>query len=120
MENNKVEEVISHYGVVGMKWGVRRNKTKSRSSSDYKTNAALKKKSARELSNKELQSVIERVRLEQQFNKAKAGPAKRGRAAVLKVLATSLAGAASALATAAFTDAGRKLIAAAAKKATGA
>lgn len=58
---------IAHYGVKGMKWGVRRDK-KSRSA-DSAAAAKLKRKRISEMSNAELTSVSKRLRLEQEYSR---------------------------------------------------
>ena len=67
-------ETLQHFGVKGMKWGVRRKSTtppKGFFSQDA-ANAADARKKAREhgiisLTNKELQDLVTRMNLEQQF-----------------------------------------------------
>lgn len=70
---------LTHYGVLGMKWGVRKDRksrgSKKRAKSskvttkseDYKKTETQRKKKASELSDKELKETIERMRLEQQY-----------------------------------------------------
>lgn len=67
---------LKHYGVLGMKWGVRKDrskgstrkrKSKSTVSADYKTAKALKKRGTKNLSNEEMRKVIERMNLEKQY-----------------------------------------------------
>lgn len=74
-----LDEVLAHYGVKGMHWGVRRSEaqlaksSKSTDSEDATTAkaAASKAKShgTDSLSNKELQSLVNRMNLEQQYSK---------------------------------------------------
>jgi len=85
MDDNEIDSILAHYGVLGMKWGVRK-KSRGTVSEDYTTTASLRKKSPKELSNKELQTVIERKRLESQFKDANASQIDRGRKAVIKVV----------------------------------
>lgn len=73
------EDFLSHYGIKGMKWGVRRSerqlekarKRRAASSEDSRSaqdaQAKVKKGSVDALSNKELQSMVTRMNLEQQF-----------------------------------------------------
>lgn len=67
-----VEEVLAHYGVRGMRWGVRKNRVDT-SSDDAKNADQAKKKvkagGVKALSNKELQSLVTRMNLEQQFSR---------------------------------------------------
>ena len=69
------EDVLAHFGIKGMKWGVRRTKSQLADSKDHTRAKGLRKKSrfgkTRKLSNDELKVVIERMNLEQQFSNLK-------------------------------------------------
>lgn len=69
---------LQHHGVKGMKWGVRKDRKggglfkrkqidPETQSDDYKTSQTLKKKHISQMSNKELQSLNQRLQLEQQY-----------------------------------------------------
>jgi hypothetical protein len=60
-----VEEVLAHFGVKGMKWGVRGSRP-DMSSPEHKQAKALSKKRTSELTNEELQALITRKNLEKQ------------------------------------------------------
>lgn len=78
-----VDEFLEHFGVRGMKWGVRRggasksSKPKARSVTKMsmdavaakKHKATAKKSSTDALSNKDLQALVTRMNLEQQYKK---------------------------------------------------
>lgn len=66
------EDFLAHYGVKGMKWGVRRKKNNpasSDSASATSTRTAAKKKGVHTVSNAELQAAIRRMQLEQDFKR---------------------------------------------------
>lgn len=66
-----VDEFLEHHGVKGMHWGVRRrDKVSTRSSSDYKTVAAIRNKKPHQLTNKQLKKHNERLNLEMKFREA--------------------------------------------------
>lgn len=67
---DRVDEYLIHYGVLGMKWG----KRKTRASETSKQ--APKK---RRMSNKELQARIKRLKLEKEFAQLTASPPKTSR-----------------------------------------
>lgn len=59
---------LSHYGVLGMKWGRRRGlSSSSTSSSDHIKTASLKKKKLNEMSNQEIKDLTTRLQLERQY-----------------------------------------------------
>lgn len=60
MHNNE----LSHYGVLGMKWGKKKNRVPSQEHVDA---AKLKKKKLNELTNKELETLNKRLQLEKQY-----------------------------------------------------
>lgn len=81
-----VESVLAHYGVRGMKWGVRRRSSSSSSSAeasdDYKMAKAALSKPSHALSNNEMDALIRRMDLESRYTsalaKANAKPTTRG------------------------------------------
>lgn len=81
---------FSHSGVKGMKWGVRKKADIPASSDHIQTEAARQKAKAggghKVLSNKELQDVITRLNLEQQFARLNPSVLKRGEQVVKEIL----------------------------------
>lgn len=71
---------LEHFGVKGMKWGVRKDRSKTKSitgrrvrrqridSEDYTRVKPLRKKKPSELSNKEMQDLVNRLNLERQYS----------------------------------------------------
>lgn len=66
---------LYHFGIKGMKWGVRRDRKRSvqtkqskSDSSDYQDSRDLLKKSPNQLSNAQLRKLNERLNLEQQYS----------------------------------------------------
>lgn len=70
MQQSKKPNELYHYGVLGMRWGVRR----SADSSNVKN---IRKKKVSEMSNKELQDANNRIRLEREYKNLTGGKAKR-------------------------------------------
>jgi hypothetical protein len=58
---------IMHFGILGMKWGIRRKNPSGPSSADKLTSDAIRKKKINELSNKDLETAIKRMQLEKQY-----------------------------------------------------
>lgn len=72
--SESVDDVLAHYGVKGMKWGVRKSrKGKPSPASEDATKAAghrktVKTSGTKALSNKELQELVTRMNLEAQYS----------------------------------------------------
>lgn len=78
---------LAHYGIKGMKWGVRRYQNKDgsltaagkkRYSEDFNTAYNLKRKGPDKLSNSELRKLNERMQLEQNYRKLNPTAVERG------------------------------------------
>ena len=80
----ETEDDIEHFGVKGMKWGVRKRRKSSgrpdrkNASNDYRRSAELSRKPLHELSNKELQDLNYRYNLERQYAQYTKKPLTRG------------------------------------------
>lgn len=75
---------LFHWGIPGMKWGVRRANRRAsaqaRQSEDHKTVAGLRKKKVSEMSNDELKKLTTRLQLEKQLkdlSSVDSGPGKK-------------------------------------------
>ena len=90
----EVYDYLEHFGIKGMRWGVRRSvgsngrvgQRKRRDSTDFKTTAPLRKRPARTLTNMQLKKVNERMQLEQKFHKMNPTKVQRGKDYVDDVL----------------------------------
>lgn len=80
-------EDLYHFGIPGMKWGVRRSEASLHSgrksnkkdvSDDYKTSRTLKAKGAKHLSNKELKDLTTRMQLERNLRDLKSSDYQKG------------------------------------------
>lgn len=79
----KKDELL-HYGVLGMKWG--RRKDRRRQSADYKKSRALKKKKISEMSDDELTTLNKRLNLEKNYRSLNPTRLQKGQNAVKGVL----------------------------------
>lgn len=94
-QSSLVGQFLEHYGVKGMRWGVRRSrggvktakKTSKKPSADFRKAQELKKKGVPHLTNKQLKAVNERMNLEQNFSRMNPSKTKRGLKAVEAILA---------------------------------
>lgn len=78
---NMSEHSLKHFGVLGMKWGRRRGR-----SEESRSVSSLRKKSASELTNKELEAAIRRINLEKQYTALNPTFVSRGKAQVSSLL----------------------------------
>lgn len=66
-----VADFLQHYGVKGMKWGKSKNPASSDAAASKTVRVVAKKKGIHTVSNKDLQTAIERMQLEQNFKRLK-------------------------------------------------
>ncbi len=83
-----MENELYHYGVKGMKWGVRKDRSSSRKnktkgwSKDAKRANSIKKKSVKQMSNAELKELNKRMELESNYHRLNPNKVKTGLAYV--------------------------------------
>lgn len=89
---------LQHYGVLGMKWGrrksdskaigkTRRIKEKDRpGSEDFERVKSIRTKSLKDMSNSEIQTVVNRMNLEQQYSRLNPSAKARGKKMVAEKL----------------------------------
>lgn len=87
------EDYIAHYGILGMKWGRRKarssdqlSKRRKRFGRDSTAEETPKKKSISEMSDTELQALVNRIQLEKRYAQLTAKEASPGQKFVKSVL----------------------------------
>lgn len=86
MNNNKH---LTHWGILGMRWGIRRGSKGGSSSSDspdHTRAVALKKKKISQMSNEEIRTVVTRIQLEKQYKDLKKQNISKGQKFVSETL----------------------------------
>ena len=87
------QDVLKHFGILGMKWGKRKAKKatikpfkRERVSEDYSTKELLKKKKLPTLTNAEIKRITERLQLERQFKELTKEQMSPGKKFVMDIL----------------------------------
>lgn len=111
MDNDTVEKILEHYGIKGMKWGIRRKRGPSgRVSSDYSRSRGLLKKKISQLSDDDLQSLNKRLEMERKLRQVDPRISAEGKRQVGKFMTTFGAGLLGGVAGAAATASAAKVI----------
>ena len=89
-------DYLMHYGIPGMKWGVRKTKNRVSSikkkhrtsySKDYLDTESLRKKNYKQLSNQELNQLNKRMNLEQNYKRLNPKGIDKGMSVAKKIIA---------------------------------
>lgn len=134
--NDNLDSILEHYGVKGMKWGVRRSRAElasargerkaakaerkrvTNTSTGPNSSATRLQKPVGEMSDVELGAVLNRVRMEAQYRDVVATRGQRSRKIAVGLVSNSVQTAAKTAITASATKNMNVAMAAAAKKAT--
>ena len=76
-----IEKTLEHFGIPGMRWGVRKSRGKSSKtapSEDHSTSRQIKKKKTKEMSNDELKKLTTRMNLERNLRDLKSSDYQKG------------------------------------------
>lgn len=99
MSDEEHGDHLEHYGVKGMRWGVRRRRGSSgrvqsvkKPSVDARTTRELRKRPPHTLTNMQLKKVNERMQLEQKFSQMNPTKKARGQAKLKAVIAAGTTG----------------------------
>jgi hypothetical protein len=91
--SSKGEEYLQHYGIPGMKWGVRRTRkalakarTEARVKAVNKEGRTAYKSSGRKLTEAELNKRIQRMELEKKYNQLNSRTVKEGEAMARRIV----------------------------------
>jgi len=115
----QIDDFLAHYGVKGMRWGVRRDrdggkgsvdKHSSTPSADHIQARAAASKSVSSLSNQELKVLVERMNLESQYNRLSSGNNNGAKAFVQKALQNAAQNYVQSLAQRVLTSTGEALL----------
>lgn len=86
-----MSDELKHFGIPGMRWGVRRKRTSGSDggSEDHRTARAIGKKKLADMSNSDLKTLNARLQLEKQYKELTATQQSAGQKYVSEILASS-------------------------------
>ena len=88
--NDKTEDFLTHYGILGMKWGVRKaGGSSSSKSSNRNKSTGTQKKSVENMSDDELRTAISRIQMEKQYKSLTAKETSAGKKFASEVLSSA-------------------------------
>lgn len=89
------DSVLEHYGIRGMRWGIRRRNPSGREHKDSSSIRSLRGKKVGELSNEQLRQLNQRLQLEQTYKGLNSRDVSSGRKFVGDILTSSAKGVAA-------------------------
>lgn len=75
MSNNE----LTHYGILGMKWGTRRASSQSSGGGNKGSSDKPQKKTAKDMSDDELRKVVNRLQMERQYSQLSSSKISKGK-----------------------------------------
>ena len=79
-------DTLTQWGVLGMRWGIRRNESKNNGPHKEASSVKKAKVKAKELSDEELVKIIKRLQMEKQYNSLNNEDVSRGKKIVTKII----------------------------------
>lgn len=78
---------LTHYGILGMKWGVRRSQAQlSRAKGSSKSSSSEQKKNVKDMSDDELRRTVNRLQMEKQYSQLSSSNVSKGREYASKII----------------------------------
>lgn len=88
-----MSNTLVHYGILGMKWGIRRTPAQLSRDRGTSKKSSSEKKNVKEMSDEELRKVVNRLQMERQYSQLSADNVSKGKEYVQKTIkaATTIA-----------------------------
>ena len=81
-----MSNTLVHYGILGMKWGIRRTPAQLSRDRRASKKSSGEKKNVKEMSDDELRRTVNRLQLERQYSQLSSGNVSKGREYVQKII----------------------------------